>query len=113
VVRLEGAGTWQLSLDDGRTWHDFGPAYHGRARLLRGGDRVRFVPGPGGSGKVVLAARPWDGTGGAAGGTANLAGRGATGQGTPFGGFVLTRTWRLGSERAASGHHLTGAGNGG
>ena len=70
--------------------------YHGRARLLRPGDRVRFLPRKGGSGRVMLTGRPWDGEGAAAGGTANLASHGATGGGTPFAEFVQTRAWRLG-----------------
>ncbi len=46
VVRVAGPGTWQFSLDDGKTWRDFGAVYHGRARLLRPIDRVRFPPAP-------------------------------------------------------------------
>jgi hypothetical protein len=93
VVRLVGEGTWLFSLDDGGSWSDFGPVYHGRARLLRPGDRVRFLPRPGWSGRVALAGRTWDGTGGAAGGTANLAARSACAEGAPFGERVLARSW--------------------
>jgi hypothetical protein len=98
VVRLEGQGTWQFSLDDGRTWSDFGPVYHGRARLLRAGDRVRFLPRRDGAGKVALAGRPWDGRGAGSGETLSLAAKRSYGEGTPFADSVRTRTWRL-SER--------------
>lgn len=98
VVRLEGAGTWQFSLDDGRTWFDFGPVYHGRARLLGPRDRVRFLPAREGTGKVILTARLWDGTGGTPGECANLARHGAFGEATPFGECAQSRGWRLGGE---------------
>jgi hypothetical protein len=97
VVRVVGAGTWQFSTDDGRSWHCFGSVYHGRARLLRQGDRVRFVPrrSGGGEGKVILSGRPWGGYGGNAGETISLGARRSYGEGTPFGEFVKTRTWHL------------------
>jgi hypothetical protein len=94
VVRLEGPGTWQYSLDDGRTWRDFGAAYHGRARLLGPADRVRFVPRPGGRGRVVLGARAWDGVG-QAGATISLATASSVGDRSPFGDGVVTLSWRL------------------
>jgi hypothetical protein len=93
VVRLEGEGSWQYSLDDGRTWRPFGVVYHGRARLLRASDRVRFLPRRGAGGKVLLGGRPWDGRGGSPGGSVSLAARSSYGDGTPFGEFVQTRTW--------------------
>jgi hypothetical protein len=92
VVRLEGPGEWQFSTD-GRSWQEFGKVYHGRARLLRATDRVRFVPRRGATGKVILAARSWEGRGASA--TANLASSASCGGDTPFGEFVQTRTWRL------------------
>ncbi|MFM7150082.1 MAG: cadherin-like domain-containing protein, partial [Gemmataceae bacterium] len=98
VVRAEGMGVWQFSLDGGRSWQDIGPVYHGRARLIREHDRVRFLPRKGGSGKVTLIARPWDGTGPDAGDVTNLAGHHAFGQGTPFGESLQTRSWRLDGE---------------
>lgn len=98
VVRLEGPGTWQFSLDGVRGWFDFVEAYHGRALLLAAGDRVRFVPRPGGTGKVLLAGRLWDGQAGAAGEVVNLSRHGSTGEGTPFGEFVQTQVWRLGGD---------------
>jgi hypothetical protein len=98
VVRLEGQGIWQYSLDDGRAWLDFGEAYHGRAVLLGADARVRFLPRPGGTGKVVLAGRLWEGRDGSAGEIVNLSGHRASGDGTPFSEFVQTRTWRLGGD---------------
>jgi hypothetical protein len=98
VVRVTGPGTWQFSLDDGRTWRDFGPVYHGRARLLRPCDRVRFRRRRGAAGKVVFAGRPWDGRGGSPGATAGLAGHGSHGKGTCFGAFVRSRNWEIEEE---------------
>jgi hypothetical protein len=92
VVRLDGPGEWQFSTD-GRSWQEFGKVYHGRARLLRATDKVRFVPRRGSTGKVILSARAWEGRGAAA--TANLASASSCGGETPFGEFVQTRTWRL------------------
>src|SRR5262249_56742105 len=50
VVGLPGGpgGVWQFSTDGGRHWTDFGTVYHGKARLLRAADRVRFVARAGG-----------------------------------------------------------------
>jgi hypothetical protein len=98
VVRLTGEGRWQYSLDDGHTWCDFGPVYHGRARLLRAEDRVRFRPSRGAAGLVVIAGRPWDGQSGTAGDIVSLASRSSHGEGTPFGEYVKTRKWDLGEE---------------
>ncbi|MGL4554192.1 MAG: cadherin-like domain-containing protein [Gemmataceae bacterium] len=94
VVRLEGPGAWQYSLDDGRTWRDFGAAYHGRARLLGPADRVRFVPRPGARGKVVLGVRAWDGVG-QPGATVSLATASSVGERSPFGDAVVTFSWRV------------------
>jgi hypothetical protein len=95
VVRIAGEGRWQYSLDDGRTWRDFGPVYHGRARLLRAGDRIRFRPRKGAEGVIILAGRPWNETSGRAGSTVSLARRGSHGKGTAFADFVRSRTWEL------------------
>jgi hypothetical protein len=96
VVRLAGEGRWQFSLDDGRTWRDFGAVYHGRAWLLRGSDRVRFKPRRGAAGNVVLSGRLWDGHGGSAGQTVSLGSCRSYGDGTPFGAFVQTCAWQIG-----------------
>jgi hypothetical protein len=97
VLRAEGPGEWEFSTDEGRSWQEFGKVYHGRARLLRGADRVRFVRRRGATGKVILSARTWEERG-PAGAAASLAARSSYGDGTPFGEFVLTRTWRLSGE---------------
>jgi hypothetical protein len=95
VVGLTGSqyGTWQFSLNDGRTWGAFGEAYHGRARLLRDIDRVRFVPRTRGPGRATLTFRVWNRTQGRAGDTTNLAGAKATGGVTPFGAAAETIEW--------------------
>ncbi len=95
VVRLQGEGEWQFSLDGGRTWRGLGPVYHGKARVLRPGDKVRFVPRRGGAGRVALSGRPWDGRGTVAGATVCLAGKGSVGDETPFGETVQTWAWHL------------------
>ncbi|MFO0881321.1 MAG: cadherin-like domain-containing protein [Gemmataceae bacterium] len=96
VVRLEGPGFWQFSLDGGISWHDFGAVYHGRARLLRAGDLVRFLPRRDAAGRVALGARPWNGEAGEAGEVVSLAGHRTVGNETPFGEMSQTRFWRLG-----------------
>lgn len=96
VVRLDGVGVWQFSLDDGKSWQDFGDVFHGRARLLRGQDRVRFLAGSGASGKVMISTRPWDGSGWGAGAVISLAGHRTVGDGTAFGEVSRTRSWRMG-----------------
>ena len=95
VVWLQGQGIWQFSLDEGRTWTDFGTVYHGRARLLGAEDCIRFLPFPQAQGKIQLIARSWDGETGTRGSIVNLAGRSAVGENTPFGEFAQSRTWRL------------------
>jgi hypothetical protein len=95
VVRLQGEGEWQFSLDGGRTWRALGPVYHGKARLLGPDSRVRFLPRPGGTGRVALIGRSWDGTGTAPGGTACLASRSSVGGETPFGEALQTWAWHL------------------
>jgi hypothetical protein len=96
VVRAVGQGSWQYSLDEGRTWVAFGPVYHGRALLLRASDRVRFLPHRDGAGEVVLTGRSWDGNNGCAGEKISLAARRSYGEGTPFGTGVWKRRWMLG-----------------
>jgi hypothetical protein len=92
VVSAAGEGRWLYSLDGGGSWRDLGPVYHGRARLLPLAASLRFVPA-GRGGKVGrLGYRLWDGRG-VAGGTADLAGHGAAGGDTGFGGRVESVTW--------------------
>ncbi len=86
VVGLTGTlgGTWQYSLDEGSTWNEFGPVYHGKARLLRACDRIRFVANLGFLGDASLTFRAWDEYCGAAGETANLCRASSVGEGTRF-----------------------------
>lgn len=94
LVRLEGDGVWQCSLNDGASWSDLRSVYHGRARLLGRGDRLRFLP-RGDAGRVGLTARAWDESQGCAGDVVNLASHGAAGAGTPFATPTRTFSWRL------------------
>ncbi len=95
IIRADGPGIWQFSLDDGQSWQDFGVVFHGRARLLLGKNRVRFLPSKAAQGRVVLTGRPWDGSSHPNGSLVNLSGHKATGQGTPFGELAQSRTWRI------------------
>jgi hypothetical protein len=76
VTAVTGAanGTWQFSLDDGKTWTNFGSVSLKQARLLSATDRIRFVPKTGFLGTAMLTAYAWDDTGGSAGGSAQVAG---------------------------------------
>jgi hypothetical protein len=95
VVRLQGEGEWQYSLDGGRTWRGLGPVYHGKARVLRPSDKVRFLPRKGKGGRVSISGRLWDGRGASAGSTVCLAGKGSVGDETPYGESVQTWAWHL------------------
>jgi hypothetical protein len=59
-------GHWQYS-PDGVTWNDLGAASRTSALLLRGSDRIRFVPNGDFNGTAVLRYHAWDQTAGAAG----------------------------------------------
>lgn len=74
VTGLTGtsSGTWQFSLDGGRSWTNFGTTSSAAARLLRPSDLVRFVPHAGFTGRVSLQFRAWDQTRGTTGGTVSL-----------------------------------------
>ena len=81
IVATAGSGAWQYSLDGGQTWTPVGNVSLGSARLLRNGDRLRFVPTPAFVGTVSFTYHGWDRTAGSAGGTADLA---ATGGASAF-----------------------------
>src|SRR5262249_13285940 len=83
-------GIWQYSIDGGRRWRNLGAVYHGKARLLRGIDRLRFVAGAGCRGRALLTFRSWDRSNGSPGATVNLSSFGTTGEGTAFGATVAT-----------------------
>jgi hypothetical protein len=92
VTGLTGStkGTWQYSLDDGKTWTLFSNVSTHAALLLSGSDWIRFLPQTGFSGTVNLQASAWDGTNGSAGGRANLTGHTKTGGNTAFSTTTLT-----------------------
>ena len=63
-------GTWQYSLDNGKTWRDMGKCSATDARLLPANDnvtRVRFIPTANFNGPVWLGYRAWDQTQGTRG----------------------------------------------
>ena len=66
-------GTWQYSLDGGLTWHNLGAVSATSARLLRGTDRIRFLPKAGFVGQPTLSFKAWDESLGVAGGLFNTA----------------------------------------
>jgi hypothetical protein len=84
VTAVDNAhGTWQYTINNGRTWLPFGTPTAGTARLLGSdaGTRVRFVPAANWNGTVDagLTFRAWDHTTGGNGGTADATlGGGAT-----------------------------------
>jgi hypothetical protein len=95
LLRASGEGVWQIATDGGRTWIEVGNVYHGRALLLLASYRIRFVPRSNGAGRVVLGVRLWDETGFTALQSVNLATKRAYGEGTAFGEFVVSKSWRL------------------
>jgi len=66
-------GTWQYSLDGGLTWRNLGAVSATSARLLRGTDRIRFLPKAGYVGTPTLSFKAWDQSLGVAGGLFNTA----------------------------------------
>ena len=66
-------GVWQYSLDGGLTWHNLGAVSATSARLLRGTDRIRFLPNAGFVGEPTFSFRAWDQSLGVAGGLFNTA----------------------------------------
>lgn len=84
VVGLSGQGAWQVSGDQGQTWHDLSDARHGAAVLLAADDLVRFRPRPGWAGTARLSYRARDQSEGCSGDVVNLAPRHACGGATAF-----------------------------
>lgn len=81
-------GTWQYSINNGRTWLSIGTVSDANALLLRDVDKLRFMPKKDFVGTATITYAAWDRTRGAAGARANLAlGVGGT---TPF--SVATRS---------------------
>lgn len=71
-------GTWQFSVTNGATWSNLAAASVTSACLLRGTDRVRFVPHANTLGTVALHYQAWDQSSGIPGGTANVSLAGGT-----------------------------------
>lgn len=65
-------GTWQFSVNGGKTWQAIGTTSESAARLIPGWARLRFIPKQDFNGTVNLYYRAWDQTQGAAGGTVSL-----------------------------------------
>jgi hypothetical protein len=60
VVATSGAGSWQYSTDQGRTWRAVGAVSEDAGLLLRSIDRVRFVPAADTSGSASLTVFGWN-----------------------------------------------------
>lgn len=58
-----GNGSWQYSLDNGVSWQDVGSVSDSNALLLRGTDRVRFVPDGINGTMASITYRAWDQSG--------------------------------------------------
>jgi hypothetical protein len=72
VAGSTGDGTWEFSVNGGRTWHAVGDVSTARL-LLRSTDRVRFVPAAQWAGAATLSFTAWDRTAGVAGDRLDLA----------------------------------------
>ena len=72
------AGTWQYSFADGREWVVLGAVDQQNALLLRGTDRLRFVPAAHPDSTPGLDYVAWDRTSGAAGLWSDITDRGGT-----------------------------------
>ena len=83
VIGLGGGGIWQYSLNGGRTFGNFGPVSESAARLLRAGDRIRFIPAKDFNGASSIAYHAWDRKMGRAGGVFDITATG-TGGNTAF-----------------------------
>lgn len=86
ITGLPGAvfGTWQYRLAGTTIWKNVGAVSSYKALLLRGTDRIRFVPLANFDGNVSLQFRLWDRSFGAAGSLQNLALPGSVGGSTAF-----------------------------
>ncbi len=86
VVGSDGdlSGTWQFSINAGRSWVSFDTISPSTARLLRSTDLVRFIPAANQSGEVYLTYHAWDQSAGVAGGVVDLSSPDSQGGGTAF-----------------------------
>jgi acetyl esterase/lipase len=67
-------GTWQFSLNGGKSWIDIENPSESAAMLVPGYALIRFIPKSNFSGQVKLSYRAWDQTQGSSGGTMDLQG---------------------------------------
>jgi subtilisin family serine protease len=72
VVGVSGLGTWQYSLNGGRSWVSLAAASFAHAFLLPSTALVRFLPAKGWKGTAGLTYRAWDETTGTAGSVRDL-----------------------------------------
>ncbi len=79
-----GNGTWQYSINGGSNWSDVGTVSSSSALLLRGTDRVRFVPNGENATTADFTFRAWDQTGATAGQQGTKVNASTTGGTTPF-----------------------------
>ena len=82
-------GTWQYSLNNGKTWTAVGLVSGSNALLLRDTDKLRFLPGKDFVGTATVTFQAWDRTRGAAGARADARLAGGT---TPFSTAAETAT---------------------
>lgn len=94
VVATTGSsgGVWQYSLDGGDTWLAMGALSASAARLLRGSDRVRFLPNTNVHGIASLTFRAWDQTTYNVGQQIDLSGPTAIGGSTAFSSTTVQAT---------------------
>lgn len=90
AVTGSASGTWQYSLDAGKSWQPVGPVSEDAARLLPATSRLRFVPLPGFGGTAAVTFHAWDQTSGLPGSSVDLTGAGVTGGTSAF--STATRT---------------------
>ena len=86
-----GSGHWQYSIGGG-AFIDFGAVSDASARLLRAGDRLRYVPQAGQTGSATISYHAWDQTSGFAGLAVDAS---ATGGTTAFSAAADTATLTL------------------
>ena len=84
TATASGNGTWQFSTDAGTNWNNIGVVSVSTALLLRGADRVRFVPNAANSTSATIAYRAWDQTGTTAGAQGTKVDTSFVGGTTPF-----------------------------
>lgn len=86
IVGLNGTefGTWEFSLNQGKTWQSIGQASDANGLLLRDSDRIRFRPGSHYQGFAFVELRAWDRTSGTEGNRVDLTPPGSIGSSSAF-----------------------------